>query len=242
MRTQIARASRRRRAGVRFRRQRPVRAGRRAARRRGSPRARSALGRAVGRGLPGGSIRPSLLRVRGPGSPPPQTGEQLLYPDRRGPKRTELAQQPGGVGVAPVLDDLAIDNVADRYATHGHVPAAIGAGGLPVRRDAVTLDDLVLHRDLEVREDGPVERHGLAHALEAAVLQIVDVIAEVRAVELPSLLEVAARADLLDRAAGDRLRVMFSGRHVTRQYAVLGGCAEWRRSLLLAPLDPDEQR
>jgi hypothetical protein len=65
-------------------------------------------------------------------------------------------EQSGGVGDAPVLDDLAVLDMADRDPGEGGVLAAVGAPRRPARCDPVPVNHLVIDLDFQIWEDGAV--------------------------------------------------------------------------------------
>src|SRR5215211_154771 len=148
---------------------------------------------------------PNGLRLLGLRPPAAQRGnaEQQRAP------RAELAQHVQAVRRGPVLDDFAVLDPADHNPPDPDRTTAIVALGDPARRDPVVLGYLVLHANAQVAvtEDELVEAERPPDPVVARVVASVDVIAEVSAVDADRSRRVAARADPLERIAGEPGRV-----------------------------------
>src|SRR6266540_5022721 len=121
----------------------------------------------------------------------------------------ELADHVQAVRRRPVLDDLAVLDPADHDPPDPDQTTAVVALGNPPRRDAVALGHLVLDANAQVAvaEHDLVEAKRPADPVVACVVATVDVIAEVSAVDADGSGRVAARADALERIAGEAGRV-----------------------------------
>src|SRR5438477_390600 len=90
---------------------------------------------------------------------------------------------------------------ADRDSVEANAATAIRSGDDEARGHAIAIDELFLHRDLDVRQHARVELDRSAHAFEAAQLEVVDVIDEVRAVEPRRRLAAGTGTHTFERAA-----------------------------------------
>ena len=119
-------------------------------------------------------------------------------------QRTPDAELPGDlhrVARGPVLDDPAVLEAADHDPAKGHAAAAMRAVEGPARSDAIALGDLLVDDEAKVGEELQVESDRASGAVVAPVLERVDVVDEVRVVDVGDPAQVLAGADLLERAA-----------------------------------------
>ena len=117
----------------------------------------------------------------------------------RRPPQAQLAEEIQSVRSRPVLGDPALDKAADRYALERYLPAAMRAVHGPTRGDDVGFGHLVSNLDAKIGKDRAVSADRFANAGVSAKLHPVHVIDEVRTVKLRGGVEVAARADPLER-------------------------------------------
>jgi len=114
----------------------------------------------------------------------------------------ELTDQFHRVARGPVLDDLPVLEAADHDAAQLNLATAVGSAEGPAGGDPVALADLLLDLEAQVGKELQVERDRAAGAVVAPVGEPVDVVDEVGVVDGGDPVEVLARTDLLEGAAG----------------------------------------
>jgi hypothetical protein len=119
--------------------------------------------------------------------------------------RAELAHHVQAVRRGPVLHDFPVLDPADYDPPDPDRTAAVVALGDPARRDPVVLGHLVLHANAQVAvtEDELVEAERPPDPLVAAVLRRIDVVLKLAAIDANGRRRIAARADPLERMAGE---------------------------------------
>lgn len=123
----------------------------------------------------------------------------------------DLSGEADRVAVRVVFQDPAVRaETADRDAAKCHGPSVVFPHQAPARCDAITLGDLVIYAHPQVKENGSIEADRFPSSVVSVEGCVVDVIHEVRAVELLHAREVAGTDDL-DGAAGFCREVMLCG-------------------------------